>query len=340
MVTVTSVDYEIVVNPLQALEELFSDKIHQVNQLLYKSAYSKVSTLPLISSHIIGSGGKRIRPLLTLAAAQLCGYTNGDRDVHMAACIEFLHTATLLHDDVVDESLLRRGEPTAHTIWGNQMSVLTGDFLFVKLFGLLVQDGCLDVLKLFVKTTQTIIEGEVLQINARTLSTLKREDYFAIIKAKTAVLFGAALELGGMVAKATPYQMVALQNYANNIGVAFQLIDDTLDYTSEQPVLGKPIGNDFFEGQITLPLIILLEKLNSKSQLLAEVQSILQNLEKDVTDFKRIQGLIYEYDVVSSIYREAESLSEKARKALDVFPSSFLKEALLQLTYFVINRCN
>lgn len=340
MVIATSVDCEIVINPLQALEELFSDKIQQVNKLLYKNAYSEVAALPLISSHIIDSGGKRIRPLLTLAAAELCGYDKSDRDVHMAACIEFLHTATLLHDDVVDESLLRRGKPTAHTIWGNQMSVLTGDFLFVKLFELLVKDGCLDVLKLFVKTTQTIVEGEVLQINARTTATLKREDYFAIIQAKTAVLFGAALELGGMVAKATARQMEALQQYAHNIGVAFQLIDDALDYTAEQPVLGKPIGNDFFEGQITLPLIVLLEKLNSKSKPLSEVQSILQNVEKNVMDFKRIQSLIHEYDVISHIHQEAEGVAEKARKALDIFPSSSLKELLVQLTYFVVNRCN
>lgn len=340
MLTSKSAECALEANPLQVLEELFSNKIQKVNQLLHKNAYSKVSTLPLISNYIIESGGKRIRPLLTLAAAELCGYCEGERDIHMAACIEFLHTATLLHDDVVDESLLRRGRSTAHSIWGNQMSVLTGDFLFVKLFEILVEDGCLDVLKLFVKTTQNIIEGEVLQINARTDSDLNREDYFRIIEAKTAVLFGAALELGGMVAKADSHKMEALKNYAHNVGMAFQLIDDVLDYTAEQPVLGKQVGNDFFEGQITLPLIILLERLNSQPDLLSEVQLILKSIEKNHNDFEKIQKLIYEQDIVSDIHQQAFDFAARARESLHVFPASCLKELLINLTYFVVNRCN
>jgi octaprenyl-diphosphate synthase len=335
-----SINTQLDENPLQQLEGVFADKIQQVNHFLQTRAYSDVSVLPLISSHIINSGGKRIRPLLTLAAAQLCGYASGNRDVRMAACVEFLHTATLLHDDVIDESLLRRNKPTAHTIWGNQMSVLTGDFLFVKLFELLVEDGDLKVLQLFVQTTQKIVEGEVLQIKARSSARLEREAYFSIIQSKTAVLFGTALELGGMVAQAGFEQMNALKTYAHHIGIAFQLIDDVLDYTAEQPILGKPIGNDFFEGQITFPLIVLFEKLQDQPDLLLKLRSIIESEDKDNADFIFIQKLLDQYNIISYIQSKAAQFAEKARYALDIFPTSNLKDILIHLTYFVINRCN
>lgn len=327
-------------NPLNELALLFSDKIKHVDTILREKAYSEVSVLPLISSHIIESGGKRIRPLLTLAAAQLCGDSTGDRAVTMAACIEFLHTATLLHDDVVDESLLRRGRPSAHTLWGNQMSVLTGDFLFAKLFELLVQDGSLEILTLFVETTQKIIEGEVLQISAKSTPLVSREEYFAIIQSKTAVLFETALELGARVAKGTAEQIAGLKSYAHNLGMAFQLIDDVLDYTADESGLGKSIGNDFYEGQITLPLIILLEKMTVPSKTFEKLQETITKVNRDPADLKWVQILLSEYDVCSSIQSLAEGYAEKARQALNVFPKGQLKDILVHLTYFVINRCN
>lgn len=340
MVVSTSIELRQDLNPLNELALLFSDKIQHVDMILQENAYSEVSVLPLVSSHIIESGGKRIRPLLTLAAAQMCGDSIGDRAVTMAACVEFLHTATLLHDDVVDESLLRRGKPTAHTLWGNQMSVLTGDFLFAKLFQLLVQDGSLDILTLFVQTTQKIIEGEVLQINAKATPFVKREEYFAIIQSKTAVLFETALELGGRVANGTGEEIAGLKSYAYNLGMAFQLIDDILDYTADESGLGKPIGNDFFEGQITLPLIILLDRMAGAEHSLAKLRNTIIKIERDPEDLKWVQILLSEYDVIPSIKTLAEECADKACHALEIFPNSPLKDILVKLTRFVINRCN
>lgn len=340
MLASTSIATRFDFNPLSELALLFSNKIQCVDMLLKENAYSEISVLPLISSHIIESGGKRIRPLLVLAAAQLCGGSMSDRAVTMAACVEFLHTATLLHDDVVDESLLRRGKPTAHTLWGNQMSVLTGDYLFAKLFQLLVQDGSLDILALFVQTMQKIIEGEVLQISAKSTPLVSREEYFAIIESKTAVLFETALELGGQVAKGTADQIAGLKSYAHNLGIAFQLIDDVLDYAADESGLGKPIGNDFFEGQITLPLIILLEKLADASKSFEKLQETITKVNRDLADLKWVQMLLSEYDVFPGIQTLAEEYADKARHALDIFPESQLKGILIQLTHFVINRCN
>ncbi|MCP5322407.1 MAG: polyprenyl synthetase family protein [Candidatus Paracaedibacteraceae bacterium] len=327
-------------NPLLELADLFADKIVQVDQLLKKRAYSVIPALPLVSSHIIESGGKRIRPLLTLAAARLCGYTEGDRDIRLAACIEFLHTATLLHDDVIDESPLRRGKPTAQHIWGNQMSILTGDFLFAKLFELLVEDGALDVLKLMVEASQKIIEGEVLQLGTKAKSFVSKEDYFTIIEAKTAVLFGAALELGALAANASSEQINALRVYAHNIGMAFQLIDDMLDYTADEPVLGKQIGNDFFEGQVTLPIIILYEKIETNPKLLEKLTAVITNLDRSKVDFQWVRGLLIQANVFSVIEKNAYNFAEQAREALSVFKNSSLKKTLIDLTYFVVNRCN
>ncbi len=327
-------------NPLDELAVLFSNKINCVDTILQENAYSEVAVLPLISSHIIESGGKRIRPMLTLAAADLCGYTLGERDIKMAACIEFLHTATLLHDDVVDESLLRRGKPTAHTIWGNQMSVLTGDYLFAKLFHLLLQDGALDVLHLFVETTQKIIEGEVLQISAKATASVTREEYFSIIQSKTAVLFETALVLGGRVADGTDEQIESLKSFAFNLGMAFQLIDDSLDYTAEEIGLGKSIGNDFFEGQVTLPLIVLLENVPNESPTLTRLVEMISAAARDAEDLKWVQTLLEEYKVISYIKALAAGYAEDARRALDLFTDSALKATLVRLTYFMINRCN
>lgn len=327
------------INPLNQLSYIFQDKILQMDSVLQAYAYSDVATLPLVSAHIIESGGKRIRPLLTLAAAKLCGYENvGGRDVRMAACIEFLHTATLLHDDVVDESVLRRGKPTSNMLWGNQISVLTGDFLFVKLFQLLVQDGSLEILNLFVTTTQRIVEGEVLQIGAKASPWLSQESYFKIIESKTAVLFDAAVTLGGLLAGACEEHIDALKAYAVNLGIVFQLIDDVLDYSADEPVLGKSIGNDFFEGQTTLPLIQLFNKLQDAPEILARLQDRMIRVERDPADFKWVQSMMLEYNVMPEIHAMALEYVKKAEAALDIFPNTDLKYTLVQLVHFITYR--
>lgn len=328
-------------NPFQALQDMFALKIKEVDNFLSESIYASVKELPLISQHIIQSGGKRIRPLLTLASASLCGYSGKD-DVTLAACVELLHTATLLHDDVVDESPLRRGTPTAHTLWGNQRSILTGDFLFSKLFQVLVQHGNLTVLNLFSTISQTIIEGEMLQINARNNPTLTEAEYIQIIQSKTAVLFGLALELGTLLAanNITNAQKKALTDYANAIGIVFQITDDLLDYMADEPKLGKSIGNDFFEGQITLPLIYLLQAFDQESDERSKLNALLLGGTPTPDDFMWVKRQMRVHEIKSKIMDISLSYGKMAENALIDFPDTPLRTLFLSLPNYIINRCN
>ncbi len=326
------------VNPLSQLKVLLASKIKSVDKCLRDFAYSDVAELPSISAHIIESGGKRLRPLLTLAAAEMCSCHEGDRAIRMAACIELLHTATLLHDDVVDESELRRSRPTANKVWGNQLSILGGDFLFSKMFDLLVRDGSLEILGLFVNTSQTLIEGEVLQIKTRFNSEVTESDYFKIIEAKTASLFQAALELGGRVAGVSQNELNALAEYAYNIGVAFQLMDDVLDYTSDAATLGKPEGNDFFEGQMTLPLIYLRLLIDRGEEFFA-LKAILSKAERTIEDLVWVQKQLEIHQVSKKISDLAMRFAAKAKNSLVELPEHPVRDLLAQLTVFVVERC-
>lgn len=339
----SSVNYKVsevvTANPISELQDMFQAKLLLVDAFLDKSAYSTVKELPLISKHIIRSGGKRIRPLLTLASASLCGY-EGDDDISIAACVELLHTATLLHDDVIDESPLRRNAKTAHVVWGNQRSILTGDFLFSKLFQVLVEYGNLEILNLFSGVSQTIIEGEMLQINERNNPNITEEEYLKIAEAKTSVLFGLALELGAKLANASHAQLNALTLYARAIGTAFQIIDDLLDYMADEPVLGKSVGNDLLEGQVTLPLIYLLQSLPSASNEKLSLIKMLESGKQSADDFAWVKQLMIKFKIKDQILKTAHVYAKQAEEALVIFPESSLKELFLRLPAYIINRCN
>ena len=217
---------------------------------------SPVALIPQLAAHIVAAGGKRLRPLLTLAAARLCGYPGDPRHVKLAACVEFIHTATLLHDDVVDESLLRRGLASANAVFGNKASVLVGDFLFARAFQLMVEDGSLVVLAILSRAAATIAEGEVLQLVTQNDLSTSEARYLEVIKGKTAALFAAACEVGAWWPAGRQREAAALADYGMNLGIAFQLVDDALDYAADQAVLGKTVGDDFREGKITLPVLV------------------------------------------------------------------------------------
>ncbi|HET8997047.1 MAG TPA: polyprenyl synthetase family protein, partial [Acetobacteraceae bacterium] len=240
---------------LSALVALVGGDIEACNRAIIARMDSPVSLIPQLAAHIVAAGGKRLRPLLTLAAARLCGYA-GDRHVHLAACVEFIHTATLLHDDVVDESQLRRGLASANAVFGNKASVLVGDFLFARAFQLMVDDGSLKVLGILSQAAATIAEGEVLQLVTQNDLSTPEERYLEVIKGKTAALFAAACQVGAVVADRPEIEERALAEYGLNLGIAFQLVDDALDYAADQATLGKTVGDDFREGKITLPVLV------------------------------------------------------------------------------------
>ncbi|HWA49302.1 MAG TPA: polyprenyl synthetase family protein, partial [Dongiaceae bacterium] len=244
---------------LERLSRLVNDEMERVNELILQNMQSPVALIPQLAGHIIAAGGKRLRPVLTLASSQLCGY-RGPRSAGLAACVEFIHTATLLHDDVVDDSDLRRGEASANVLWGNKASVLVGDFLFSRAFQLMVADGSLRILEILCGASAKIAEGEVLQLMTSNDTATNEQAYLEVIKGKTAVLFAAACEVGAVVADRPKREQEALAGFGLNLGIAFQLIDDMLDYSARQSELGKTVGDDFREGKITLPVILAFRR--------------------------------------------------------------------------------
>ena len=255
---------------LKPLLDLVAEDMEGINRIILDKAVSEVELIPELAHHLIDSGGKRLRPMLTLAASKLCDYP-GNGHIRVASAIEFMHTATLLHDDVVDESGLRRGKQTARMIWGNQASVLVGDFLLGQAFRMLVDVGSLPVLKILSNAAAVIAEGEVMQLAAAKNTATTEDEYLAIINAKTAALFSAAAEVGAAIASRPAPEQTALKSYGRNLGLAFQLVDDALDYSGDSAHLGKAIGDDFREGKITLPVILSFRRgSDARARLLEE----------------------------------------------------------------------
>ena len=240
---------------LQLLFDLVGDDMASVNHIIMDKARSDVDLIPELARHLIDSGGKRLRPMLTIAAARMCNYDGVDH-VQLAASVEFMHTATLLHDDVVDESDLRRGKKSARILWGNEASVLVGDFLLGQAFKMMVDVGSLEALRILSDAAAVIAEGEVMQLIASKNTETNEDEYLAVINAKTAALFSAAAEVGAVLANRPKAEQAALRSYGKNLGIAFQLLDDVLDYSGDQDQLGKSIGDDFREGKITLPVVL------------------------------------------------------------------------------------
>ena len=249
-------------NSYIGLKNLVENKLDSVSQQIKYKLASEINLIHKMTDYHLKSGGKRIRPLLTLAASKLCGYEEGDRDVKLAACVELIHNATLLHDDVIDNSELRRGIKTANYIWGNQSSILVGDYLFSRCFEMMVEDGSAEILKLMSSTSSIIAQGEVLQLEYKGEIDILEETYFNIINSKTAALFAAATKVGACITNRSKKEKDALESYGRNLGLAFQIADDALDYYSTKTIFGKEIGKDFFEGKVTLPIIFLYQKAN------------------------------------------------------------------------------
>lgn len=327
---------ELVKKPsLDLLMKLVTKDLDKVNATILEHMQSPVHLIPQLAGHLIAAGGKRLRPMLTLGTASLCQYS-GDRHIKLAACVEFIHTATLLHDDVVDASELRRGKLTANTVWGNQASVLVGDFLFSRAFQLMVTDGSLHVLKLLSNASAVIAEGEVHQMLTTNDTTTSEADYLEVIQSKTAELFSAAARIGAVVADRPKIEEEALAAYGTNLGVAFQLVDDALDYSARQAELGKTIGDDFSEGKITLPVILAFRRGNEEEK--SFWKRCLEELEQRPEDLDRAQSLIRQHSSLEDTMKRARHYAALARDSLDLFNDCEAKQALKSVIDFCIER--
>jgi len=319
---------------LDKLQNLIRADIAKVDEVIIASIDSGVPLISQLARHIISAGGKRLRPALTLLAAKLLGYS-GDRHVKLAACVEFIHTATLLHDDVVDESALRRGNATANEVWGNKASVLVGDFLFSRSFELMVADGSLEVLKILSSASAVIAQGEVMQLTTANNLATNISSYTEVITAKTAALFAAACEIGAVVA-GQPERQEVLRKIGNDLGIAFQIMDDALDYFAEQSKLGKEIGDDFREGKITLPIILAFERSDDFEKDFWRRTLEEQNFAEG--DFEQALQIIAKYDAIKDSVAIARDYSDSARMAILTFPDSQERAAMLEIVDFCIER--
>lgn len=322
-------------NPLERLADLLSEDMLQVNKRIIEHLHSDVPLIPQIASYLIAAGGKRIRPLLTLACTRLYGY-DGDRPFNLAASVEFIHTATLLHDDVVDESEQRRGKKATNLVFGNQATVLVGDFLFSRAFQLMVADGNLEVLRILSDASAIITQGEVKQLSIANNLDTSMEDYIDVIKAKTAALFSASTEIGPVIAGADQDQVTAMHEYGLNLGIAFQIIDDVLDYSAEQGKLGKSIGDDFYEGKITAPILFTLENANEDERAFMQ-RTIAQKQFKD-GDLETMQEIFSRHDALEKGMTMAREYGELAQKALSKTPDNELRTLLNDVIGFTIDR--
>ncbi len=307
----------------------------RVNALIVERMQNEVALIPQLAGHIVASGGKRLRPMLTLASARLCRY-EGQQHVALAACVEFIHTATLLHDDVVDESVLRRGRDTANAVWGNQASVLVGDFLFSRSFQLMVDTGSLEVLGILANASATIAEGEV-----RQLATVNRPEtgvgeYLKVVEGKTAALFAAACRIGAVIADRPRAEADALEAYGMNLGIAFQLVDDVLDYSARQADLGKTIGDDFADGKVTLPVILAFGRGEERER--AFWRRALCQEEQKTGDFQRAVALMTRHEALSETLAWARSRAEDAKQALQPFPNGPVRTVLADIADFCVDR--
>ena len=320
---------------LSALVALVGADLQACNRAIVARMDSPVALIPQLAAHIVAAGGKRLRPLLTLAAAQMCGY-GGARHVHLAACVEFIHTATLLHDDVVDESLLRRGLSSANAVFGNKASVLVGDFLFARAFQLMVEDGSLEVLAILSKAAATIAEGEVLQLATQHDLSTTEARYLDVVRGKTAALFGAACQVGAVVAGRSAAEEAALAAYGMSLGIAFQLVDDALDYAADQATLGKTIGDDFREGKITLPVLTAYQAGTVEER--AFWTRTIEASEQSDADLERAMALMESCGAIHTTFSRAAGFVDSAKAALMVFADTPMRAALLGVADYTISR--
>jgi octaprenyl-diphosphate synthase len=321
---------------LDPLFRLLEGDLARVNLLIVERMHSPVTLIPQLAGHLVSAGGKRLRPLLTLAAARLCCYRGGERHVALAAAVEFIHTATLLHDDVVDRSELRRGRDTANAVWGNKPAVLVGDFLFARAFALMVEDGSLRILDILSRAAAIIAEGEVGQLVTANDTTTTEAAYLAVIEAKTAALFAAASRIGAVIAERPPAEEEALERFGRNLGIAYQLVDDMLDFSAKQGEFGKSVGDDFRDGKITLPIVIAVARGGDAER--AFWRRTLETGEQAPGDLERAIGLLERRGALAETLARARRYAATAAAALSDFPDGPLRRALVEATRFATER--
>jgi len=318
------------------LKNSVEEKLILVEEKINNKLNSEVYLVQKISDYHIETGGKRLRALLTLESSKLCGYLKGGRDINLAACVELIHGATLLHDDVIDNDSIRRRKKTPNFIWGNHSSILAGDYLLSRCFEMMVEDGNLEILKLLSSTSAKIAQGEILQLQHKKEIDMLEETYLKIISSKTAALFSAATKVGAILAERNNKDKEALEFYGNNLGLTFQIADDTLDYKSEINIFGKKTGNDFYEGKITLPIILLFQQSND-----FEKKELINFFKKNIRtkeEFSIVLKLISKYKIISQCYKKAQHFINLARSSLSIFKESKEKKILENLTSFSIER--
>ena len=323
-------------NSYSELKSSVEDKLFLVEEKIKTKLSSKVELVDEMTKYHIRTGGKKIRALLTLGSAKLCGYSQGSRDINLAACIELIHAATLMHDDVIDSGEIRRGKKTLNSIWGNQSSILVGDYLLSRCFEMMVEDGNLEVLKLLSSTSATISQGEILQLQHKSEIDMLEETYLKIISAKTASLFAASTKVGAILTNRENKIKEALEFYGKNLGLTFQIADDTLDYNSELKFFGKEIGNDFYEGKITLPIIILYQKAKLDEK--KEFKKFYNKKVRSEIEFKKVLSLIKKYNIISDCYEKAKYFINLASNSLSIFKESKEKNIFQNLTSFSLQR--
>ena len=337
MGVVIAIDEKTSETGLHALAKLAAGDMSRVNAAILARTGSDVAMIPEVANHLISSGGKRLRPMLTLATAGLCGY-RGDGHIKLAASVEFMHTATLLHDDVVDQSDLRRGKLAARMLWGNEASVLVGDFLLGQAFRMMVEVGSLHCLDVLSCAAVVIAEGEVMQLSAAKDTQTTEDAYLAVIRAKTAALFAAACEVGPILAERPKADIAACRAYGMNLGVAFQLVDDALDYGGSSAKLGKNVGDDFREGKITLPVVLAVRRGSDEERLFW--RRTLEQGEIAEGDLETALATMRRHGALEDTIARARHYGAMARDALALFPKSPWKQALLDVVDFCVSRAH
>ena len=318
------------------LKNSVENKLMLVEEKIKSKLDSNVVLVKKMTDYHLNTGGKRLRALLTLGSSKLCGYTKGTRDINLAACVELIHAATLMHDDVIDNGSIRRGKKTPNKIWGNHSSVLAGDYLLSRCFEMMVEDGNIEVLKLLSSTSSIIAQGEILQLQHKGEVDMLEETYLKIISSKTAELFAAATKVGAILSEMKTKEKEALEFYGRNLGLTFQIADDTLDYNSELKLFGKNIGQDFYEGKITLPIILLFQKANKDEK--ETLKETFAKEERNQNDLNYTLSLIKKYDIINSCYQKAKHYINLSSNSLSVFKDSEEKNILENLTSFSLSR--
>jgi octaprenyl-diphosphate synthase len=320
---------------LDPLVRLLAGDLERVNRLIVERMQSPVALIPQLAGHIVAGGGKRLRPMLTLGCARMCGY-HGDRHVALAAAVEFIHTATLLHDDVVDASDLRRGRDTANAVWGNKPAVLVGDFLFSRAFELMVADGSLRILEILSRASAVIAEGEVMQLMTTGNTATTEAEYLAVIQSKTAELFAAASSIGAVLTGRPVHEEEALDRFGRNLGTAFQLVDDMLDFSAREAEIGKSVGDDFRDGKVTLPVLLALSRGNDEER--AFWHRTLEELDQRPGDLERAIDLIERRGAIADTLMRARGYAAAAARALAPFADGPERRALVAAAAFASDR--